>query len=244
MHRVGYLGASLCPSVSETPQRKTSFIPRANACPKLRLPEAAEISREKENLSARGTPIAARSQFLQTYTYLSTVTSERGHSERQKMPFPGQLMGQHKEWIVKNCINAQAIQPILQPVILPSSLWTSSTMSLSCLTEFPAYGNQMKESTRTPAAVTVEKQLVQKEIMDLPSHKPELPDQHLLSQPVVTLDWIQSPSQGLDWSPISIIAGKKSMMEADPAYSSPPHITLGLATVEVKTCHVASFFAL
>ena len=193
MHRVGYLGACLSPTVSETPQRKTSFIPRANACPKLCLPEAAEISREKENLSARGTPIAARSQFLQTYTYLSTVTSERGHSERQKMTFSGQLMGQNEEWIVKNCINAQAIQPILQPVILPSSLWTSSTMSLSCLTKFLANGNQMKESTRTPVAVTVEKQLVKKERMDLPSfddseypHERELQN---LSQPVVTLDW-------------------------------------------------------
>ena len=88
----------------------------------------------------------------------------------------------------------------------------------------------MKENKRTPAAVTVEKQLIQKERMDLPffdlddsesSHEPELPDQHLLSQPVVTLDWIQSPSQGLDWSPISIIAGKKSMIEADPASSCP-----------------------
>ena len=97
------------------------------------------------------------------------VTSEGRHSKRQKMPFSGQLMGQNEEWIVKNCINAQAIQPILQPVILSSSLWTSSTMSLSCLTEFPVYGNQMKETTRTPVAVTVEKQLVKKESMDLPS---------------------------------------------------------------------------
>jgi hypothetical protein len=147
------------------------------------------------------------------------------------MLFSGHLMGQNEEWIVKNCINAQAIQPILQPVILPSSLWTSIKMSLSCLTEFPTYGNQMKEIKHTPAAVTVEKELIQKERMDLPffdlddsesSHEPELPDQHLLSQPVDTLDWIQSPSQVLDWSPISIIAGKQSMIEADPASSSSP----------------------